>query len=105
MALTWKKKYNTEKAKPAVSDKLKQVFRKDQMDVVLGRVKRVRKWSNETVIEGLQTRFACGSGYEKVRELPYVALPSYRTLLDRIKPIHFDTGMFTLNLFHYPECQ
>lgn len=92
--MAWKKKYDTEKTNPSITDKLKKIYRKDQMDVVLGRVKRVKKWSNETVIEGLQTRFACGGGYDKVRKLPYVALPSYRTLLDKIKPIHFDTGMF-----------
>lgn len=96
MALTWKRRYNTEKTKP-VADKLKTVYRKDQLNVVLGRVKRVKRWSNETVIEGLQTRFACGGGYERVRELPYVALPSYRTLMNRIQPIHFDTGMFYLD--------
>lgn len=44
------------------------------------------------LVEGLQTRFACGRGYDKVRQLPYVAPPSYTTLLEKIKSIHFDTG-------------
>lgn len=62
------------------------------MDIVLGKVKKVRKWSNESLVEGLQTRFACGSGYNKIRQLPYVALPSYTCLLRKIESVHFDTG-------------
>lgn len=87
----WKRKF-TALRKDTLVKKLKTVFRKDQMDLVLGNVKKVRKWSNESLVEGLQTRFACGRGYDKVRQLPYVALPSYSCLMGKIKSLHFDTG-------------
>lgn len=87
-----KRKYTALAKNPSVLKKLKTVYRKDQMNVVLRNVKKVRKWSNETLVEGLQTRFACGQDYDNVRKLPYVALPSYSCLLRKIQSVHFDTG-------------
>lgn len=88
----WKRKCVAMKKEVREGMKLKGKFRPDQLSLATGNVKQVKKWSNETITEGLRTRFACGAGYEQMLKLPYVALPSVRTLVRRIQEIHFDTG-------------
>lgn len=95
-ALAWKAKCKEQDAEKNTSTakSLKKLFRDDQLALLSGRVKKVRKWANESIVEGLKVHFACGRGYETVRQLPYVALPAYQTLMERIKVVHFDTGKY-----------
>lgn len=52
---------------------------------------RIGKWSNESIMEGLRTRFACGSkAYEIERRKR--RLPSSRTLCERLQSLRFDSG-------------
>ncbi|KAL1380514.1 hypothetical protein pipiens_014134, partial [Culex pipiens pipiens] len=98
-ALMWQRKYEDKTEKESSNEqKLIKLFHKNQSDVLLGRITRVQKWSKEMVLEGLKVRFVCGSGYDTIRQLPYVVLPSYRSLTERLQSIHFDTGY--LREFH-----
>lgn len=96
-ALSWKAKYSSLYKKSVEGNKLQTKFRKDQLSVVTGKVKKVKEWSKDSITEGLRIQFACGSGYEQLLKLPYVALPSVRTLVRRIQEVHFDTGKFYKN--------
>ncbi|XP_055630556.1 uncharacterized protein LOC129771167 isoform X2 [Toxorhynchites rutilus septentrionalis] len=91
-ALSWKAKFRALEEAVDTEEVLKGKFRPDQISKVTGKVKQVKEWSNETITEGLRMRFACGAGYEQLLKLPYVALPSVRTLVRRIQEIHFDSG-------------
>lgn len=60
---------------------------------------RAKQWSEDTIIEGLRTRFMCGtSGYEAVRTK--LALPSVRTLQRRLEDLQFDVG-FLHEVFYF----
>lgn len=53
--------------------------------------KKVKQWSDESIIEGFQTRFTCGyKAYEVERSKRF--LPSARTLRRRLEGIAFDSG-------------
>ena len=69
---------------------LKQKFNNDQCKLMTG-LKRLRKWSDDSIIEGLRTKFTCGSSaYEVERKKRF--LPSTRTLQKKLQCIHFDSG-------------
>lgn len=92
----WRKKFLLLNKQFEVPQTLRRTFNPDQIDMLLGRVRKVKQWSEPSLIRGLQTRFACGKGYEFLRKnnLPY---PSTRTLLEHIQSIEFDSGTKTLH--------
>ncbi|XP_062565764.1 uncharacterized protein LOC134228019 isoform X2 [Armigeres subalbatus] len=89
----WKAEFLKLSKQFELPQKLSRIYNNDQIQVALGRVKKVRKWSDQTILRGLQTRFACGKGYDYLRQQnqPY---PSTRTLLEHIQNVPFDTGMY-----------
>nr|XP_029725307.1 uncharacterized protein LOC115265180 [Aedes albopictus] len=92
----WKSEFLKLNKQFEVPQKLKGIFNSDQIDVALGRVKKVKKWSEATILRGLKTKFACGKGYEYLRQQnqPY---PSPRTLLEHVQGIPFDTGSYCIS--------
>ncbi|KAG0422224.1 hypothetical protein HPB47_017815 [Ixodes persulcatus] len=64
---------------------LHKIFTADQLAALSRSSNRGSKWSNETVKESLQMRFACGStGYDLLLEGVF-PLPSSRTLRRRLE--------------------
>jgi hypothetical protein len=53
----------------------------------------MQKFSDETIVESLQIKFACGNGYNFLRDKQGYPYPSTRTLLRRIENVKFDTGV------------
>jgi hypothetical protein len=72
---------------------LKKVFRQDQLHLLNPNVKRLQKFSDETIAESLQIKFACGNGYNFLRDKRGYPYPSTRTLLRRIENVKFDCGI------------
>lgn len=70
--------------------KIKSVVNDDQYSLMTG-LKKIAKWSDDSVTEGFRTRFICGStAYEVERKKRF--LPSTRTLQEKLQNIHFDHG-------------
>lgn len=73
-------------------DASKNIFNDDQLKLLSGKVRQVKQWSEATVMDSLQIRFACQGGYDKLIKRGY-PLPSTRTLMRRIADVHFPTGI------------
>lgn len=64
----------------------------DQIQLLTTEMSKVRKWSNESIIEGLRTKFLCGlTAYEEERKKRF--LPSGRTLREKLQGIRFEPGI------------
>ncbi|XP_062555860.1 uncharacterized protein LOC134220775 [Armigeres subalbatus] len=65
---------------------------KDQFYMLTNNVKRVKRWSDKSITDGLHCKFSCGStAYELERKKWF--LPSGRTLRERFQAIHFESGI------------
>jgi hypothetical protein len=53
----------------------------------------LQKFTDETIVESLQMKFACGNGYNFLRDKQGYPYPSTRTLLRRIENVKFDAGV------------
>ncbi|XP_053686871.1 uncharacterized protein LOC128736413 [Sabethes cyaneus] len=73
-------------------DVLNSTFNTDQVEVLLGKTEKVHKWSDDTITEGLRTKFRRGQrGYEHERQK--YPLPSQRTLQRRMEMLQFKPGV------------
>lgn len=68
-----------------------KIFNEDQLQLLSGKIKKVKKWSDATIMDSLQMKFACQGGYDKLIAKGY-PFPSTRTLLRRIEDIEFSPG-------------
>lgn len=72
-------------------DTIQKIVGQDQFSLMTTKVKRIGKWSNESLLEGLRTRFSCGrTAYEEERKKR--RLPSSRTLSERLQGLKFEAG-------------
>lgn len=74
----------------------------DQFHLITTGIKKIKKWSNESIAEGLRCRFTCGyTAYEAERKKRF--LPSSRTLRERMQELHFESGVLgeILDLLKY----
>lgn len=79
-----------EDAAPAT--KIKKAIGEDQYMLMSSGKQKIARWSNESIIEGLKTKYACGtSAYEEERKKR--KLPSSRTLAEKLQPLKFDAGI------------
>ncbi|XP_077490812.1 uncharacterized protein LOC144101512 [Amblyomma americanum] len=76
----------------------------DQISAISKNSTQGHTWSAETVKQGLQIKFACGTtGYETLRKLGY-PLPSSRTLARRIQGLRFLPGILQ-EVFDVMKCK
>lgn len=83
---------------------LHKLFKKDQITALKKKSRNVStkfmRWSNETVMKGLQLKFQCGnSGYEELLKQNF-PFPSVRTLQRRLQNLKFDCGILD-EVFHF----
>lgn len=72
-------------------DTVQKIVGQDQFALMTAKVQRIGKWSNESILEGLRTRFSCGrTAYEEERKKR--RLPSSRTLSERLQGLKFGAG-------------
>ncbi|XP_018407176.1 PREDICTED: uncharacterized protein LOC108783176 isoform X2 [Cyphomyrmex costatus] len=72
--------------------RLRQIFTDDQI-AALKNNRRVRKWSNESIMKALKLRFSCGvTGYEELRHQKF-PLPGLRTLRRKVENLKFESGI------------
>lgn len=65
---------------------------KDQFRLMTENLKKIKRWSEPSIVEGLRCKFACGStAYEIERKKRF--LPSSRTLRERLQSLHFESGI------------
>lgn len=86
------------KEKPArlKEDALAKIFNPDQVNLLRRGLKRARKWSNKTISDSFEYRFACGSkGYNFLRDERDFPIPCIRSQQDYLKNLHFDTGVLS----------
>ncbi|KAJ8956758.1 hypothetical protein NQ314_006632 [Rhamnusium bicolor] len=75
------------------SELLNNIFHKDQINAIKRNKTNWMKWSNETIKEAIQLKFACGSsGYDLLRKRKY-PLPSLRTVCRRLQGLKFAPGI------------
>ncbi|XP_055533485.1 uncharacterized protein LOC129723331 [Wyeomyia smithii] len=61
-----------------------------------GDISRVCKWSDKTITESFEIRFACGTrGYNFLRKKKGYPFPSIRTQQFYFQGVHFDSGILT----------
>lgn len=93
----WRNRYQTLAKKKydsiSVGVALEKVFNDDQLELLSGKIRKVKQWSEATVMESMQIRFACQGGYDKLIKRGY-PFPSTRTLMRRISDIRFSPGKF-----------
>lgn len=76
-------------------DAASKLFNPDQVRLLQGDLKRVRKWSDRSITESFEIRFACGTkGYKFLRNKGY-PFPSIRTQQAYLQNLHFDSGILT----------
>ena len=77
-------------------DSYRKVFKfKEQQDMICGRIKKVREWSDAAINYSVNLRFYCGTGgYEYLRKLGFV-LPGIRTLNRAAKNLIVKPGICT----------
>lgn len=72
---------------------LKTIFHKDQISAMQRKSSKWMKWSNDTIKEAIQLKFACeSSGYDLLRKQKY-PLPSLRTVSRRLEGFKFAPGI------------
>lgn len=70
----------------------KKMFNDDQYQLLSGHASKIHKWSDESIAEGLKSRFKMSNSmYE--RERKKLKLPSSRTLSERLQHLHFKPGI------------
>lgn len=75
---------------------LSKVFNTDQIRLIQGDIKRVRKWTDQVITESFEIRFACGTkGYKFLRDDKNYPFPSIRTQQLYLKNLHFDCGILS----------
>lgn len=90
--LKLKKKQKNQSNYAALLSKLQEIFTDDQI-AVLKNNKRVKKWSNKSIMKALQLRFSCGiTGYEELRRQKF-PLSGLRTLRRKIENFKFESGI------------
>ncbi|XP_055535309.1 uncharacterized protein LOC129724430 isoform X2 [Wyeomyia smithii] len=68
------------------------VMNPDQFQLITENIKKIKRWSDQSITEGLRCKFSCGStAYETERKKRF--LPSGRTLRERLQNIHFESGV------------
>lgn len=78
--------------KKSLMQSISRMFYPDQINIFIKNLKRTKKWSDETILRSLQTKFACGKrGYNFLRVNGF-PLPSIRILQKRLQGINFNPG-------------
>lgn len=70
---------------------MKRKLGEDQFRLMASGEAKISKWSDESLIEGFQSKFDCGSkAYEEERKKR--RLPSSRTLREKLQPLRLESG-------------
>lgn len=71
------------------------IFNLDQLNILKKKLKRPKKWHDETILKALKTKFACGKrGYTSLINDGH-PLPSLRVLRQRLQGIDFKPGILS----------
>lgn len=78
-------------------------FKEDQIRCIIYKYKKISYWSNDTVMDAMKLRFACGSqGYQDLlnRGFPF---PSIRTLSEKMENLKFLPGQIIPEILKFLE--
>ena len=65
-------------------EKFKQIFAQEQIDMILGKIKRPKEWSDQAIQQGIEVRFFCHTtGYAFLRKIGF-PFPSSASLTKRL---------------------
>lgn len=87
------KKYSKcESEKKSLMQNISKMFNADQINILLKNLKRPSKWSDDSILRSLKTKFACcKKGYNFLRNNNF-PLSSIRILQKRLQGINFNPG-------------
>lgn len=71
----------------------RKLFNDDQINCITKQLKRPAEWSDETILKGLQTKFACKKGGYNFLIREGYPLPSLVTLRKRLQGLDFEPGV------------
>ena len=78
--------------------KLDKVFCPEQIDMIVGKIKQPREWSDKAIHRATNIRYMCHeSGYEFLRSVGF-PLPSQSSLLVRLAYLQFSPGVLEDNI-------
>lgn len=82
--------------KHSFRDAVSKLFNPEQVRLLQGDVKRVRQWTERSIVDSFEVRFACGAkGYKFLRDKKNYPFPSIRTQQVYLQNLHFDSGILT----------
>ena len=84
---------NSERRRTCLEKSLSALFNKDQLQMLQNSSRKITKWSEDSIKNGLQYRFTMGTHAYNTLRKEGMPLPSIRTLAERLQGINFAPGV------------